>query len=144
MRLTEKKVTTRLRRHGYKLTPQRKAIIRTIASTHDHLTPTEIYDKMREDHPGIGLVTIYRTLEILAEMELICELRTGGNRRSYTISAPQRHHHHIICSNCGRVADFTGHNLDELERRLTRESGFRIDDHMLEFTGLCRPCQEIP
>jgi Fur family ferric uptake transcriptional regulator len=140
MRLTERKIATTLRRHGYKLTPQRKAVIKTIVGSQDHLTPAEIYQKVHKEHPNIGLVTIYRTLEILTEMQLICGLHAGGNCHSYTVSIPQ-HHHHIICSGCGKVVDFTGYNLDELERRLTSESGFRIDDHLLEFIGLCQTCQ---
>ena len=140
MRLTERKVIAALRQHGYKLTPQRREVIRTITSRPDHLTPAAIYQKVHRDHPNIGLATIYRTLEILAELELICELHAGGTCHSYTISVPQ-HHHHLICSNCGKVVDFTSHNLGELEQRLSKESGFRIDGHLLEFTGLCQTCQ---
>ena len=140
MRLTERKVTATLRRQGYKLTPQRRAVIRAIASGQDHLTPIEIYGKVHQDHPDIGLVTIYRTLELLAELKLICELHTGNSRPSYTIGA-EGHHHHLTCNHCGKVIDFTGYNLTELEQRLTLETGFKIDSHMLEFTGLCPDCQ---
>ena len=141
MRLTERKVTASLRQSGYKLTPQRRAVIRAITSSQDHLTPTTIYQKVHQDHPNIGLVTIYRTLEILAELELVCELQAGGICRSYTISTPE-HHHHLICSNCGIVIDSTGHNLSELEQSLYKESGFRIDGYLLEFFGLCQACQK--
>ncbi len=142
MRLTERKVVAALRRQGYKLTPQRQAVIQAITSTHDHLTPATIYRKVHQDHPNIGLVTVYRTLEILAELELICELHAGGTCRSYTISAPE-HHHHLICSNCGTVVDFTSHDLGELEQSLSEESGFRIDGHLLEFVGFCQACQKV-
>ena len=141
MRLTERKIAAALRQHGYKLTPQRRAVIRTIASTQDHLTPAAIYEKVHQDHPGIGLVTIYRTLDILAKLELICELHAGGSCHSYTIGA-SGHHHHLICSNCGGVTDFTGYDLAELEQKLSRETGFHIEDHLLEFVGLCQNCQK--
>lgn len=141
MRPTEKGIVITLRRNGYKVTPQRRVVIRTIINSDDHLTPAEIHEKVHRDHPGIGLVTVYRTLEVLAALDLVCELHTGSNCPSYTISAPQ-HHHHLVCSGCGRVVDFTGHSLEELEERLARESGFRIEDHMLEFIGRCRTCQE--
>jgi Fur family ferric uptake transcriptional regulator len=141
MRLTERKVAATLRQHGYKLTPQRRALIRTIASSQDHLTPAAIYEKIHQEHPNIGLVTIYRTLEILTQLKLICELHTGDSCPSYTISA-SGHHHHLICTNCGRVVDFTGHDLTELGQRLSLETGFKIDSHMLEFVGLCQACQK--
>ncbi|MFC1933748.1 Fur family transcriptional regulator [Chloroflexota bacterium] len=141
MRLTNREVVATLRRHGYKLTPQRQAVIQVITSSQDHLTPATIFEKVRQDYPNIGLVTVYRTLEILAKLELICELHAGGICHSYTISTPG-HHHHLICSNCGTVTDFTGHYLSELERSLTKKSGFRIDGHLLEFVGLCQACQK--
>ena len=68
MRLTEKRITTILRQRGYKLTPQRKAVLKSIALSQNHLTTAEIYDRVHEEHPGIGLVTIYRTLDILNEL----------------------------------------------------------------------------
>ena len=140
MRLSEKKLEAALRQHGYKLTPQRRAVIRTITTHQDHLTPAAIYQRVHKEHPNIGLVTIYRTLEILAELKLVCELHTGDNCPSYTIGAPG-HHHHLICAHCGRVIDFTGSHLTGLEQRLAHETGFKIESHMLEFTGLCQSCQ---
>ncbi len=141
MRLTERKVVAALRQHGYKLTSQRRVVIRAIASSQDHLTPATIYRKARQGYPNIGLVTIYRTLEILVELGLVCELNARGISRSYTIGAPE-HHHHLICSNCGTVIDFTGHNLSELEQSLSKKSGFRIEGHLLEFFGVCQACQK--
>ncbi len=130
-----------MREQGYRLTPQRRAVIRAIASSQDHLTPAAIYEKVHQDHTDIGLVTVYRTLEVLAGLRLICELHAGGSCHSYTISAPV-HHHHLICSSCGMVIDFTGHDLSQLEERLSSETGFEIEDHLLEFTGLCQACQK--
>ncbi len=141
MRLTERKIATTLRQHGYKLTPQRRSVIQAIASTQDHLTPAAIYQKVHQDQPSIGLATIYRTLDILAKLELICELHAGGSCHSYTIGAPG-HHHHLICSNCGEVIDFAGYDLTQLEQRLSRQTGFEIEGHLLEFIGLCQNCQK--
>ena len=141
MRLTDKKVAAILRQHGYKLTSQRQAVIQAIASGQSHLTPTAIYEKVHQGHPSIGLVTVYRTLGILAKLGLICELHAGDSCHSYTISAPE-HHHHLICSNCGKVIDFTGYDLSELEQRLSLETGFKVEGHLLEFIGLCQACQK--
>lgn len=141
MKFTKREIAAILRQHGYKLTTQRKAVIQAIAFTQDHLTASAIYEKVHQDRPNIGLVTIYRTLEILAKLQLTCELHAGNSCRSYTISA-QGHHHHLICANCGKVVDFTGHDLGDLEQRLYQETGFEINDHLLEFIGLCRACQK--
>jgi len=141
MRLSERRIAIVLRQHGYKLTPQRRAVIGAIAASQDHLTPAAVYQKVRQDHPTIGLTTIYRTLDILAGLELICELHAGGSCHSYTIGAPE-HHHHLICSNCGEVIDFAGYDLSPLEQRLSRETGFEIEGHLLEFIGRCQNCQQ--
>ncbi len=141
MRLTEKEVVAAMRQYGYKLTPQRRAVIQVIASSQDHLTPATIYEKVHQGYPNIGLVTVYRTVEVLAELGLICELPTEGICRSYAIGATE-HHHHLICSNCGTVIDFTRHDLSELEQSLSKKSEFKIDSHLLEFFGLCRACQK--
>ena len=140
MKITEKTIVATLRKNGYKVTPQRRVVIQAITNSDDHLTPAEIYDIVNRNKSGIGLVTVYRTLEVLAALDLVCQLHTGNGYPSYTLSASQ-HHHHLVCSDCGKVVDFTGHNLEELENRLTRESGFQIEDHVLEFTGRCQPCR---
>lgn len=142
MRLTERKVVTTLREHGYKLTPQRRAVIRAVTSSQDHLTPAAIYDKVHQDQPDIGLVTIYRTLETLDRLGLICEVHAGGNCRSYLVRRPEEHHHHLICADCGTVIDFTGCDLDKMEQKLSEETGFRIESHLLEFLGHCQTCQK--
>jgi Fur family ferric uptake transcriptional regulator len=130
-----------LRRNHYKLTKQRQVVIDAIIESQDQLTPAQIYEKAHRVYSEIGLVTVYRTLAILSKLGLVCELHTGGDCPTYTIGAPQ-HHHHLICSRCGHVVDFSGHNLEELEAKIARESGFRIDSHILEFIGLCLPCQK--
>ena len=140
MRITSKEVIEALRKQGYKLTPQRRAVIQAIVSSQDHLTPAVIYEKVNRGFRHISLVTIYRTLDILAELGLVCELHAGGVSRSYTIGT-QQHHHHLICSNCGVVVDFTTHSLSRLEKRLANSNGFRIDGHVLEFFGMCPDCR---
>jgi Fur family ferric uptake transcriptional regulator len=147
MKLGKQEIENSPRRQGYKLTPQRQAIIRMAVLSEDHLTPAALHGKLRCDHPNIGLVTVYRTLEILIRLGLICEVHAGGSCRSYILSTPEQHHH-LICSQCGRVVDFSGHNLRQLRKRLSQETGFEIRDQLLEFVGLCvecsrRQCQDV-
>jgi len=141
MRLTVNKIAGILRQHGYKLTPQRRAVLTVIAHSHDHLTPEAIYDRVRQKHPGIGRVTIYRTLDVLTNLELICKVHVGGACRSYLMRRPSEHHHHLICSSCGLVVDFTDCDLNVLEQRLSQKTGFEVEGHLLEFHGRCHDCQ---
>jgi len=142
MVLTQNKIASILRQQGYKITPQRRAVLNIIALSHDHLTPAAIYEKVHQEHPGIGLVTVYRTLDILAELGLICEVHAEGNCRSYLMRRSSEHHHHLICSDCGTVTDFADCDLNKLEQKLSRKTGFEINGHLLEFSGLCQNCRK--
>jgi Fur family ferric uptake transcriptional regulator len=138
---SEKKIETALRRHGYKITPQRRIVINAIIDNREHMTPAAIHKCVLREHPGIGLVTIYRTLEVLSELGLICEVHAGGSCRSYLVRRPSEHHHHLICSDCGKVVDFTDCGLEEMERKLSQATNFKINGHLLEFLGQCRECR---
>ena len=143
MRLVEKKMASAMRQRGYKLTRQRRAVLRVIALAREHLTPAAIYERVHQEHPGIGLVTIYRTLGILTELGLICEVHSGGRNRSYLMRRLFEHHHHLVCADCGMVIDFTKCDLSKLEQRLAQETGFKIKSHLLELQGQCHNCQKI-
>jgi Fur family ferric uptake transcriptional regulator len=140
---TEKRIEHELHKHGFKVTPQRRIIIDAIMDSHEHLTPAAIHERVQRENSSIGLVTIYRTIDVLAELGLICEMHTGGNCRSYLIRRPSEHHHHLICSDCGKVVDFTDCDLKGLERRLAKETSFKINSHMLEFLGQCQKCSRV-
>jgi Fur family ferric uptake transcriptional regulator len=142
MSVSLKTIESALRHRGYKITPQRRTIIDEIINSHEHLTPAAIYARVKCEHPGVGLVTIYRTLEILAELGLICETHAGHSCRSYLMRESSAHHHHLICSDCGKVVDFADCGLGELENKLMEKSGFKINSHLLEFLGQCWQCSE--
>ena len=141
MKLTRNKIASILRQHGFKLTPQRRAVLSVIALSREHFTPADIYRRLHQEYSGIGLVTVYRTLRILAELGLICEVHAGGSRQSYIMRRPSEHHHHLICSHCGTVVDFASCDLAELEQKLAQKTGFEIERHLLEFLGCCRNCR---
>jgi Fur family transcriptional regulator, ferric uptake regulator len=140
--LTEKRVIEAMHEHGYKLTPARRHLIGIIAGSNDHLTPAGLYARAGGKTSGMALVTIYRTLDMLSRLGFICEVFTEGHARSYLLHRAEGHHHHLICSGCGRVQDFTGCDLTALEKKLSRATGFTIDKHRLEFSGKCRECQQ--
>ena len=140
MRLTANKIAGILRQNGYRLTPQRHAVLKVIAGSHDHLTPAEIFARVRQEHPAIGLVTVYRVINLLTELKLICRVSLGGDSQSYLMRRPLEHHHHLVCSQCGRAVDFTGCDLRHLEQQLSEDTGFDIEGHLLEIYGKCPEC----
>ncbi|MCJ7769584.1 MAG: transcriptional repressor [Dehalococcoidales bacterium] len=129
-----------LKLRGYKLTRQRRAILDTITRSHSHLVPAAVYEKANKRYPGIGLVTIYRTLELLARLGFICEVHSGNNR-SYLMRRSSGHHHHLSCSICKKVTDSTDCDLSQMEEKIARQTDFKIDGHLVEFVGRCHDCR---
>ena len=131
-----------MRQRGYKLTPQRQAVLKIIMESRNHLSAEAIYKRVKEEYPAIGLTTIYRTLNILSDLGLICEVYAAGNCRSYLVRRAVEHHH-LICSECNKVVEFTDCDLTDIERKLSEGTGFKIKEHLLEFAGICPSCQHI-
>ena len=132
-------IIIRLRRSGYKVTPQRVTIIKVIIGSNEHLTPAELWEKARQVDPEIGEVTVYRTLNILSKLGLVCEIHLGENTPSY-IGSPIGHHDHLICLECGKVINFTNCGVSKVSTQLKSETGFTIQQHRLDFYGKCREC----
>lgn len=141
MVLTEHKIISFLRSNRYKITPQRKAILRLIYNSKDHLTPIQIMQKINSTTDNISLVTIYRTLDLLTKHSLLCKVHIGGTCSNYVIRKPVEHHHHIICTNCGKVKSFSNCKIEELEQSLNRKTGYKITEHLMELYGICPQCQ---
>jgi len=141
MRLTANRIAGIIRERGHRLTPQRYAVLKAIASSQDHLTPDAIYEKARVSRPDIGLITVYRTLSLLSDLKLVCRVHAPDGCRGYMMRRPEEHHHHVICSGCDRVADFSGCGLAVLEQALSDQTGFDISGHLLEFYGRCPECR---
>jgi len=142
VRLTANRIAGLLRERGYRLTPQRHAVLRALEASHECLSPDAILEKAREFAPDIGRVTVYRTLDILNQHDLVCRVHAPGGCRGYTMTRPSGHHHHLVCVECGATVDFSDCDLKELEERLGRDTGFELTGHLLEFYGTCPACRK--
>jgi len=132
----------RLHGSGHKATPQRLFILQAIGEFESQFTSQELYRHLRKRHPSIGLVTIYRTLKVLADEGFICRMGISGKSLCYAHRPEQQHHHHLVCTGCNKVLDIVNCSLAELERKLASDTGFDISEHHLEFIGLCQACQK--
>lgn len=134
-----------LKKKGYKLTPQRRAIVDTIVLNEGkHLTAEEIYDEVKKDCPEIGLATVYRTILLLEEIGVVSRLHLndGCSRYELVHSDEIHRHHHLICNVCNKVIEVKDDLLEEIEVRVEKEYKFKIVDHALKFYGICNECQE--
>ena len=130
-----------MRAHGYKLTAQRLAVLEVLKNDDPHLTPAEVYERGKALLPGLGLTTVYRTLEVLARLGFLHRPRMGDSAVKYS-TCTDGHHSHLICSECGLVVELKECHAHEVAQRLMEETAFRIDSHLLEFLGLCPDCRK--
>ncbi|MCI8659269.1 MAG: transcriptional repressor [Lachnospiraceae bacterium] len=136
-----------LRGRGLKVTNQRLLVLETIADhPGEHLTAEELYELARDKYPEIGLATIYRTLQVLVDLNVIDRVSFDDGFVRYELGQEQkdsRHrHHHAICIKCGRVISFEGDLLEPLEQALYDTEGFKVTDHAVKLIGYCRECSE--
>ena len=125
---------------GYRLTAARRAVVEIMAQSRHAITPIEIYDEAHAAHPALGLVTVYRTLEALAEQGLIQRVHQPQGCQAF-IPAPTGHQHLLLCRQCGQAALFEGDDLEKLIRSIARKTGFQITEHWLQLFGLCPNCR---
>jgi Fur family ferric uptake transcriptional regulator len=134
---------------GYRLTIPRRIILDVLSNTNEHLSAEEIYMKVHKVYPAIGLTTVYRTLELLTRAGIVYKFDFGDGRARYELSDSPKgkgHHHHLVCTGCGRIIDYTDFIDDEIELLNRTEKGlsekyhFKITNHLIQFYGLCEDC----
>jgi Fur family transcriptional regulator, ferric uptake regulator len=135
----------------YRITAGREAILNALVHADEHLSAEDIYLKVHSTHPAIGLTSVYRTLETLLNMGLVYKFDFQEGRARYEISEGQRgkhHHHHLVCTGCGRIIDHTDFFDEELillkrtEESLSDKYNFKITNHLVQFYGLCSSCHD--
>lgn len=140
----------RFRGYGYRFTAPRQAILEVLSKTLKHLSAEEVYLAVHKTYPTVGLTTVYRTLELLVQMGLVFKFDFGDGRARYELSeGPKgtRHHHHLVCTNCNRVVDYTDFIDEEVEllgrteKGLSKKFNFKITNHLIQFYGLCDKCR---
>jgi Fe2+ or Zn2+ uptake regulation protein len=125
---------------GYRLTAPRRAIVEIMASCERALSPVELFDLGRKSQPGLGLVTVYRTLEKMEELGLVQRVHQPNGCHMY-LRAARGHQHLLLCQNCGKAVLFDGDELAPLFTSVARATGYAITEHWLQLFGLCANCQ---
>ena len=136
---------------GYRLTIGREAILDILSKADGHLSAEDIYMKVHPRYPNVGLTSIYRTLDVLSSLGMIYKLDFGDGRARYELAEGPKgahHHHHLVCTSCNRVIDYTDfideevELLQETEKGLSRKYDFKINHHVIQFYGLCDKCSK--
>lgn len=135
-------VIAKFREQGYRLTPQRMAVLKVLASSERHPSVEQIYEHVKADFPMTSLATIYKTVTLLKEMGEVLELGFSSDSNHYDGRRPYPHPH-LICVKCRTIMDLEIATLSELPQEMARRTGYRIVNHRLDFLGVCPRCQAM-
>ena len=130
-----------LRDKGYRLTPQRLAMLKIIAASLGHPDAEQIYEQMKAGFPTTSLATIYKTLTLLKDMGEVLELNFATVGSHYDGKKPYPHPHAHLYQ-CGQILDPELATVADISREMARQTGYRITHHQLNFFGLCPGCQK--
>jgi Fe2+ or Zn2+ uptake regulation protein len=129
-----------LQRARHRATPQRTAVIWALVDATNHPSADQLSSAVAARRPGVGLATIYNTLDLLVELGEIVALEFGDGRKRYEVR-PRQPHAHLICTACGRVEDVTGVNLLAGPTQEAQRRGFQIYEPRFDLRGVCATCQ---
>jgi len=133
----------KLSENNYKFTKQRELIIDTILEKENwHFTAEELFEEVRKKDNEIGMATVYRTIELLKELEIIHVLDFNEESRKYELFVEDSHHHHLICKRCGKLIEFNDKDIDYFEKELEKKYDFAVTEHKLSFYGYCSECRK--
>jgi len=129
--------------HGYRVTGPRRAVVAAVLARSRPFTAEQIVADLKRSAPDVGRATVYRTLEILAAIDVLTRMLQPDGHPAYVVGAPG-HRHHLVCSDCGATVAFTRCPIDDLVSDLTRDTDFAIHGHLLEVFGVCPQCRVEP
>jgi Fur family ferric uptake transcriptional regulator len=138
---SEEGIIQQLSLAGHRITLPRRAVIRALLEDEGYLSPSQVHERARAYCPTVGLVTVYRTLDLLAGLGFVRRIHIEDGCRGYA-AASHGHRHHLVCRTCGATVEFEGCDLLPFVARVSRETGYAIEDHLLELVGLCTTCQQ--
>ncbi|MBF0387791.1 MAG: transcriptional repressor [Candidatus Omnitrophica bacterium] len=147
-----KEVHKKLNKQGYRITKAREIILTILNKSPKHLSVDDIYLAIKASGKNVGTTTIYRAVDSLTKAGVIRKLSLLNGRASFKIinGGMSEHHHHLICRHCQKVIEYSDFIEDEiklikkLETIVSKAHQFKIEDHQLSFTGLCKSCKAAP
>ncbi len=132
-------IIQKLRDNGHKITPQRLAIVKILASSKGHPSVEDIHDQIKTDFPTMSLATVYRNIVLIKSLGEVLELGFPDGSNRYDGNKPFPHPH-VICIKCKKIVDPDLDSLDNMRKEVAVETEFKILNHRLDFFGICSNC----
>ncbi len=124
---------------GYKNTPSRNKIV-SLISKRESFTTAEILEEVSQRFPDIGRATVFRTLDTLLTLGALDKAKLSEGKDGYIVCGPP-HHHHIVCTECGKIGEVNSDNLEKALEKAVEQLGFELRSHSIEISGLCESCR---
>lgn len=131
-----------IRENGLRHTPQREEILKAFLSIERHLSADELHKIVKKKNPGIGYVTVYRTMKLLSEAGLCNEADFGDGIARFEHQYGHEHHDHLVCIKCGSYTEVVKPKIEELQEKLAKENKFMPLRHKLQIFGICSMCSK--
>tara|TARA_B100001964_G_scaffold2086_1_gene2409 strand:- start:1357 stop:1785 length:429 start_codon:yes stop_codon:yes gene_type:complete len=142
MATTEEKVLEEyISRNNLKITRQRRSVLKAFLDCENHVSAEELYNTVTETESKIGLATVYRTLALLIRSGLASEMDFGDGQKRYEHRYKHKHHDHMVCTECGKIIEFTNPIIEKLQDEIAAQNGFTITSHKLDLFGNCSDCK---
>jgi Fur family ferric uptake transcriptional regulator len=129
-------ISLKLEARGYRVTPSRRAVIAAILAQPGHFTVEDLLVRCRD----AGRATVFRTIRLLTELGVVCRVLLEDGSKHYMVSQ-RGHHHHLVCTSCGRVEDLDQCAIADVLRDLSQATGYQVEGHWLELYGRCAECR---
>jgi len=137
----EERLLEHLRARGLRLTPQRELVLAALHHVEGPATAEEIYTRVHAISASVDISTVYRTLELFQEFQLVSSFDPGDGKRRYEHLGVEAPHHHLVCRVCGQVIPIAQADLHPLAAHLAAVYGFTVDEGDLTIPGLCATCR---
>lgn len=125
---------------GVRATRQAAAVREALTGRPGFTSAQDLHAELRRRGAGVGLTTVYRHLQSLADADLVDVLRTGDGETVYRVCGTETHHHHLVCRSCGRTVEISGREVERWTHQVAEAEGFVDVDHTVEIVGTCAPC----
>jgi Fur family transcriptional regulator, ferric uptake regulator len=133
-------ILDRIAEQGHRLTGPRQAMVQILSARDHHFSAQEAWEEVQANGLDIGRATVFRTLDLLADLGILDRMHAGDGCHRYVMCEP-RHHHHAMCTVCGRVQPFEAGDMEAQIGRLADALGFSVMTHHLELIGRCAECR---
>ena len=137
----EKVLEEYISQNNLKITRQRRSVLKAFLDCENHVSAEELYNTVTETESKIGLATVYRTLALLIRSGLASEMDFGDGQKRYEHRYKHKHHDHMVCTECGKIIEFTNPIIEKLQDEIAAQNGFTITSHKLDLFGNCSDCK---